>query len=326
MQPFSVFTGIIHERKFLSYKEETMKRLLYVILTIAVLLSAATAFAYTDGITVLVDSEPVEFDVEPMIENDRVLVPLRAIFEALGAGVEWDGGNQTVTSVKDDITVTLTIGSDTLYKNDEAITLDAAACIVDDRTLVPTRAAAEAFGCDVQWDGETKTVIITANSGAEAALKPTEAPYIDDTFEQKLLSYMPDDENYMISPFSLKIALAMAANGANDETRDEILKVIDVNDINTFNEYYKSFIKYISTADGLNADEDNRLPVFELANSIWLNRDYADGQFADIEFSDEFSQIIADYYDGASDIAGNTDKLEKSTDGSVKKRMEKLME
>lgn len=128
--------------------------------------SVTAAFAapvMADDITVLLNGNAIEFDVAPIIENDRTLVPLRAIFEALGAEVEWDGTTQTVISAKGDDTCVFQIGNDQMFVNGEAKTLDVAAKIVDDRTLIPLRAVSEAYSCVVDWDGETRTVtIVTA--------------------------------------------------------------------------------------------------------------------------------------------------------------------
>ena len=100
-------------------------------------------------------------DVPAQIIDSRTMVPLRAIFEALGASVEWDDATKTVTSVKGDTTVKLTIGQASINVNGEDKALDVPAQIVDSRTLVPVRAIAESFGCDVAWDDPTKTVTIT---------------------------------------------------------------------------------------------------------------------------------------------------------------------
>ncbi len=108
------------------------------------------------------DGVATTLDVPAQIIGDRTMVPLRAIFEALGASVDWDGDTRTVTSVKGDITVKLTIGENAIYKNGEAKELDVAGQIVDDRTLVPVRAIAESFDSDVAWDADTQTVTITA--------------------------------------------------------------------------------------------------------------------------------------------------------------------
>lgn len=112
-------------------------------------------------ITVTVNGVKVEFDQSPIIVDNRTLVPLRAIFEALGATVDWDGSTQTVTSERNNTIIKVTIGNNIIQRNNENIELDVPAQIINDRTLVPARAVAEAFGCYVDWNGETKTVIIT---------------------------------------------------------------------------------------------------------------------------------------------------------------------
>ena len=65
-----------------------------------------------------------------------------------------------MTSTRNDITITLTIDSDKLYRNDEVITLDVPAQKINDRTLVPVRAISESFGCQVDWDEEAQLVTI----------------------------------------------------------------------------------------------------------------------------------------------------------------------
>ena len=100
-------------------------------------------------------------DVPAQIVDSRTLVPLRAIFEALGATVEWDGETRTVTSEMDGTNIKLTIDDKNLYVNGEAKVLDVPAMIIEGRTMVPARAVAEAYGATVAWDGETRTVTIT---------------------------------------------------------------------------------------------------------------------------------------------------------------------
>ncbi len=98
---------------------------------------------------------------ESVMENDRTLVPMRAIFEALGAEVEWENETQTATATKDGIKVSVTIDSNRMQKNGEEIKLDVPARLVgDSRTLVPLRAVSEAFGCQVEWDEELQRVDI----------------------------------------------------------------------------------------------------------------------------------------------------------------------
>ena len=112
-------------------------------------------------ITVKINGQLVNFDQPPIIIDGRTLVPLRAIFEALGATVDWNGNTQTVTSKKGSTSISLSIDSNSMYKNGKSVTLDVPAQLINDRTLVPARAVAEAFGCDVDWDDTTKTITIT---------------------------------------------------------------------------------------------------------------------------------------------------------------------
>ncbi len=111
------------------------------------------------GVSVTLDGSAVQFpDVHPLIENGRVLTPVRAVCEAAGIGVAWDDG--VVTLSGGGSVVTLQIGSAEIDVNGSAVQLDCAPKITDGRTLVPIRAVMEAFGCTVDWDGPARTVIV----------------------------------------------------------------------------------------------------------------------------------------------------------------------
>lgn len=112
-------------------------------------------------ITVKLNGKKIDFDQPPIIVNGRTLVPVRAIFEALGATVEWDNTTETVIAKRKNTTISLTIGNNVMQKNNKDITLDIAPQLLNSRTLVPARAIAEAFGCNVDWDNDTQTVLIT---------------------------------------------------------------------------------------------------------------------------------------------------------------------
>ncbi|MBQ9920630.1 MAG: copper amine oxidase N-terminal domain-containing protein, partial [Clostridia bacterium] len=129
--------------------------------------SLITTFANED-INVYLDGELLTFDVPPIIRNGRTLVPLRAIFEKLGATVDWDEATQTATATKDFLKVSITIGSSNMacyytYGDETTIenyTLDVPAMVVNGRTLIPLRAVSEAFWCQVGWDGTDNTISI----------------------------------------------------------------------------------------------------------------------------------------------------------------------
>lgn len=102
-----------------------------------------------------------DYNQNPEIISDRTLVPLRAIFEAMNAEVEWDQATQTVTAKRGSVTVKLTIGASSMYKNGEAIPVDVPAQIINDRTMIPVRVIAEAFGADVEWNGNGRAVLVS---------------------------------------------------------------------------------------------------------------------------------------------------------------------
>lgn len=109
-------------------------------------------------IPVFVDCVQIDFDQQPIIQDNRTLVPLRGVFEALGATVYWNNATRSVTAYKDGTTVELAIGSSTMYVNGQPKYLDVAGQIINDRTMVPLRAISEAFGAVVYWDNDTRTV------------------------------------------------------------------------------------------------------------------------------------------------------------------------
>ncbi len=127
----------------------------------ALILSLALCTAvYGEEISVCVDGQLIEFAAAPYIENDRTMVPMRRIFEELGAVVEWDDAEQSVTASAGGSVAALTIGLDTMYVNGSAVPLDAVPTLIDDTTFVPLRAVSEALGCTVEWnDGESRVYI-----------------------------------------------------------------------------------------------------------------------------------------------------------------------
>jgi hypothetical protein len=127
------------------------------LLLVTVIMCAAPVIAAP---SVTLDESQLSFDVPPVIENGRTLVPLRAIFESLGATVQWDGNTQTVTATKTGTTIIITIGQTTAYKNGSLIALAVSPKIINNRTMVPLRFVSEALGAQVNWDGYTQTIKI----------------------------------------------------------------------------------------------------------------------------------------------------------------------
>ena len=161
-----------------------MKKVVSIVVIMALALTmcfSATAFAGSN-ITVKLDGKAMSFDVPPQIMNGRTMVPMRAIFENLGASVDWDNATKTVKSQKGSYAISMTIGKAEIVINGMSYGLDAAPCIVNGRTLVPVRAISEAFDMEVGWDNATKTVVINSGGAADLYINATsgEAAWITD--------------------------------------------------------------------------------------------------------------------------------------------------
>lgn len=115
-------------------------------------------------ITVTLDGQAISFpDQDPLEQSGRVMVPVNAILEALGAEVTWDKTAKTVTAVLNDQTLVLQIGSSTATVNGETLDIDAPAIILNSRTLVPVRFISEGLGLTVDWDQTAAQVSLTSN-------------------------------------------------------------------------------------------------------------------------------------------------------------------
>jgi len=112
-------------------------------------------------IEVYVGTERIVFkDQSPVMRNDRVLVPIRAVLEKLGVNVAWDEDTDTITASNSDKVVTLVLNADEARVNGEIVKLDQPAITLNDRALVPIRFSTESFGATVKWDEENRIVRI----------------------------------------------------------------------------------------------------------------------------------------------------------------------
>ena len=133
-----------------------------------------------ETIIVLLKGTQVEFDVPPITVNSRVMVPMRKIFEALDADVDWNDDTQTVTAIKDDLVVELEINNAVMLINGNEIILDVPPLLTNGRTLVPVRAVAESFNAKVDWDELTQSVLIIVEETATSTV-PEPTPVIPET-------------------------------------------------------------------------------------------------------------------------------------------------
>jgi ABC-type transport system substrate-binding protein len=167
-------------------------------------------------------------DQRPLIVQGRTLVPMRALYEALGATITRDQATQTVTAIKGETVVRLTVDAPEARVGDRSVPIEPPAQLIGERTYVPLRAVVDLFGARIGWDGETATIRITDRRpavGGELTLATSaSSSYLPDftadtanlavraVYGDGLLRYAADDMSY-------EPALAAAMPEVSDDGR-----------------------------------------------------------------------------------------------------------
>lgn len=122
---------------------------------------------YNPGIAIIVNGRPLVFDAAPFLDaNHRVMVPLRGVAEALGAGVQWNPEQRTVTIKKEETNIVFLIDSTQALLNGKEMQMDTSPVIKNGRTMIPVRYTGEYLDANVHWDSALQTVRITGKTAA----------------------------------------------------------------------------------------------------------------------------------------------------------------
>lgn len=176
------------------------KKLLILFTILMILALAIPAWAAP---TVTLDGQQMSFTTTPVIDNGTTLVPLRAIFEAMGATVNWDQSTQTATAIKNNTTVVLKIGSTTPTINGKVQNLQVPAKIINGSTLAPLRFVGEAFGGSVAWNQASQAITILSKpaSGTPPPVSTSsqvKVHYIDVGQADSIYIQLPDHNDILI--------------------------------------------------------------------------------------------------------------------------------
>lgn len=134
-----------------------LKRLICTVVSLCLILSVCRAAA----VSIDINGTELELAAQPYMKNNRVMVPLRGVFENLGAVVEWDETSMSITVTRDDKSAYFVIGSNTVYAGGREVYIDVAPELVGGRTFVPVRAVSESLGCRVNWTEDKGKVCIS---------------------------------------------------------------------------------------------------------------------------------------------------------------------
>ena len=199
-----------------------------ILVAIILVLAGGMAFA-GDAIRLELDGQIIETDVAPIIENERTLVPYRALLESMGAEVSWEQEADMATAILGSHRVQVTIDRTTAFVNGITKEMDVPPRIINSRTMIPLRFVLENLNCTVDWDNDTRTVIIDSPGG-------------DGPAEIHTIDYEETDDSYRIiarGSEAIKSARTFAFDGPerygididNAEFRDRVGAIAADNEV-----------------------------------------------------------------------------------------------
>ena len=220
-------------KKFLSYLQG------FSLVSLSLILVGSPIYGQDNPINLIVKGKQTPTDVEPFVENSRTLVPVRALSEALDFQVDWKADKNQINLTKGDKKLIFTLGDKKLKvqegKTTKEITMDVPAKAVKNRTFIPTRTVAEAYGEKVDWNGPMRTVLIGEKSfpalDKEKLAKMTKRDYP----EIGLRLYLPEGFDEAIST---RFNIENNAYGFFTKDRNELIASIG----RTYNYSFSSIV------------------------------------------------------------------------------------
>jgi competence protein ComEC len=270
-----------------------MKKIVIFVIILTLMLELFAFVSADNTVKVILNGSKLVFDVNPIIENGRTLVPVRKIFESLGAKVTWTGH---VIAEKDNTKIDITIGSTTAIVNGNKITLDVPAKIINDRTLVPLRFVSESLGTVVNWDNATYTVSINTPKLMVSYIDVGQADceLIQTPGGKNILIDAGNDDdkdtiiNYLKNKNISKIDAVIASHMHSDHigAMDDVIKAFNVDNFYTskatettssYNHLIEAVnnrglsIKTLKAGDKLNLDSSINLDILAPQDKIYEN-------------------------------------------------------
>lgn len=186
----------------------------------------AVSFAKTPAI--VVNDNVVQSEVAPQIVDGRVLVPIRVISESLGANVNWDANQQTISIQNNNKTIKLQINNSTAYNNDTAVKLDVPPELIQNRAFVPLRFIGESLNSDVAWDNTNYQVTVKQinNSRSLTGVSCTESN--GQTIVSLAVGQGTNNISYLTNPNRIVIDLPDTAKAVDNQFNTNTALVSDI--------------------------------------------------------------------------------------------------
>lgn len=150
-----------------------MKKIKNYFLSLIILILFSTSISLADSIKLNINGDIVKSQVNPIVQGGRTLVPLRVIFEALNAEVDWDNSTRTVTGTQNGKVIILKMNNKVAQVDGSNVSLDVPGQVINGNVFVPVRFIAESLGANVTWDSASNSVIIHTSGRAAPVNKET---------------------------------------------------------------------------------------------------------------------------------------------------------
>ena len=284
-----------------------LKKLVITLVTaLTMLLIGSTTFA--SNVYVQLNGEIIDFTdsngnrVDAQIVNDRTMVPLRKIFELLGANVEWDTSTRTASAKKDDIFIKLQIDNPIAEVSSDGqirkIELDSKPILINDRTMVPLRFISESLGKQVAWDAREQTaIIIDYDYFVNQIKKKSPMLYKAITTESTVSTVQISREYYDQKNASNNTTSNVYATVSNDSKNTQSILVDFTGNSELFSEIKKegwSSISLVTKFDDKGVSYSSNLPVL---NQLLPKKFYTYEELQlDGKYSDTFSEALRNFF------------------------------
>ena len=250
-------------------------RLLLVVFAFVTILAVSAAAAEKGKTIVMQIDNPIitvdgvsgnidEDNTAPVIINERTYIPVRGLIKALGGSAQWDNNTKTAVLSYGSDEIRLTIDSTTAYYNDNAVTIDTAPLIVNNRTMLPARFIAESFGFDVNWEGESKTITVSEITGGEPSTVETVSEATTDLAASTA-------ENTKSDNASSKTLVVYFSNTGNTESAANTIAEAtggDIYEIEAMDPYTDEDLNYNNDDCRANTEQNDPAARPEIAGSV----------------------------------------------------------
>ena len=229
-------------------------KLTHILASSLVIAAAMTATAFAnETVKLTINGASVGSEVPPQIINGHTMVPVRTIFEGVGARVSWDADTKTITGKKGSTIVTMQVDSNIVTVDGESKTIEAAPVIIDGRTLAPVRYVAEAFGGRVDWNPDTKVANIRTYKNKEAVTEATtESPKLSVEVKKRVVNAVSAEiGNYSVgkAESAAKLKKEFFDSTVKPNWDKAVQNDVDVNYINAMGTLYITYSDAAKTID-----------------------------------------------------------------------------